>query len=60
MRGPDIQQDTLFSTAGTESRIPKDHPLPPIRTMVDTGLHELDVDFSVCSDDGGIQSGKAT
>ena len=41
MRGPDIQQDTLFSTASPESRVPKDHPLRPIRTIVDQALSEV-------------------
>ena len=45
MRGPDIQQDTLFSTASPESRVPKDHPLRPIRTMADQALADLDADF---------------
>jgi hypothetical protein len=31
MRGADIQQDTLFSTVIPEERVPKDHPLRPIR-----------------------------
>ncbi|MCB1875140.1 MAG: IS5 family transposase [Chromatiales bacterium] len=45
MRGPDLQQDTLFSTASPESRVPKDHPLRPIRAMVDQALRELDSQF---------------
>ncbi|RTZ71243.1 MAG: hypothetical protein DSZ00_11090 [Gammaproteobacteria bacterium] len=42
MRGPDIQQDMLFSKAGPEQRIPKGHPLHPIRQMVDKALRALD------------------
>jgi len=38
MRGPDIQQDTLFSTVSPEQRVPKDYPLRPIRKMVDQAL----------------------
>ncbi len=45
MRGPDIQQDALFSTVSPDARVPKDHPLRPIRKMVDTALKELDRDF---------------
>jgi hypothetical protein len=45
MRGPDIQQDTLFSTVSPETRVPKDHPLRPIRQMVDAALKALDRDF---------------
>ena len=46
MRGPDTQQDTLFSTASPESRVPKDHPLRPVRTMADRALADLDADFN--------------
>jgi len=56
MRGPDIQQDTLFSTASPASRVPKDHPLRPIRTMVDKTLRELDADFSELYADAGRES----
>ena len=31
MQGPEIQQDTLFSTVIPEERVPKDHPLRQIR-----------------------------
>lgn len=46
MRGPDIQQDSLFSTVSPESRVPKDHPLRPIRSMTDAALRELDLEFN--------------
>ena len=42
MRGPDIHQDTLFSTASPAGRVPKDHPL---RQLVDMALLALDEDF---------------
>ncbi|AOV15914.1 transposase [Acidihalobacter aeolianus] len=45
MRGADIHQDGLFSTVSPEQRVPKDHPLRPIRRMVDQALKELDADF---------------
>lgn len=45
MRGSDIQQDNLFSTISPDGRVPKDHPLRPIRTMVDKALKEMDQDF---------------
>jgi transposase len=45
MRGPDIQQDTLFSTVTPENRVPQDHPLRPIRKMVNDALEALDPDF---------------
>lgn len=56
MRGPDIQQDALFSTVSPESRVPKDHPLRPIRTMVDAALRELNEDFEVLYADSGRDS----
>jgi transposase len=56
MRGPDIQQDSLFSTVSPEERVPKDHPLRPIRSMVDTALKELDQDFDALYADSGRDS----
>src|SRR5437588_401681 len=38
MRGEDLQQQELFSYGSLEERIPADHPLRPIRTMVDPAL----------------------
>ena len=46
MRGPDVQQDALFSAASPETRVPKDHPLRPIRRMVDEALKALDSEFA--------------
>jgi transposase len=37
----------MFSYVSPESRIPKDHPLRPIREMVDDALKELSADFDV-------------
>jgi len=45
MRGPDIQQETLFSTVQPEQRVPKDHPLRPIRQMVNEALEALSPEF---------------
>jgi len=56
MRGPDIQQDTLFSTVIPEERVPKDHPLRPIRQMVNEALVELDQDFNALYADWGRAS----
>ena len=56
MRGPDIQQDSLFSTVSPESRVPKDHPLRPIRAMTDAALRELDRDFNALYADSGRDS----
>lgn len=46
MRGPNIHRDTLPSTVSPAHRVPKDHPLPPIRTMIDESLAELDREFA--------------
>lgn len=45
MRGTDIRQDQLFSYVSVESRIPCDHPLRAIRTLVDAALAALSGDF---------------
>ena len=41
MRGIDDQQEPMFSYVSIEARIPKDHPLRPLRTMVDKALSDL-------------------
>ena len=41
MRGPDTQQNAMFSYQTPEERVPADHPLRPIRTMVDMALKRL-------------------
>jgi hypothetical protein len=38
MRGTDVHQEGLFSYLSPESRIPKEHPLRPVREMVNTLL----------------------
>ena len=45
MRGPDEKQDGMFSYISAEKRVPKDHPLRSIRTMVDVILEELSPRF---------------
>jgi len=56
MRGADIHQDTLFSTVIPEERVPSDHPLRPIREMVNKALKELDADFNDLYSDLGRDS----
>ena len=41
MRGEDNQQHDLFSYGSLEERVPADHPLRPIRAMVDEALKDL-------------------
>ena len=41
MRGDDRKQQALFSYVSPEARIPRDHPLRPIRKMVDSALKDL-------------------
>jgi transposase len=45
MRGADVHQEGLFSYVSPESRIPKRHPLRPIRQMVDAALSALSDEF---------------
>src|SRR5215813_2817507 len=46
MRGDDRHPDGLFSYIRPEQRVPADHPLRPIREMVDTVLRELSAEFA--------------
>lgn len=45
MRGTDLQQGHVFSYVSPEQRVRKDHPLRPIRTMVDQILKQLSRQF---------------
>ena len=45
MRGDDRQQGTMFSYLSPEQRVPADHPLRPIRQMVDEVLKGLSPRF---------------
>src|SRR3990170_1264876 len=45
MRGDDFHQAGVFSYISPEERVPQDHPLRPIREMVDEVLVELSPDF---------------
>ncbi|MGH2399917.1 MAG: IS5 family transposase [bacterium] len=45
MRGDDEQDAGMFSYISPEERVPQDHPLRPIRRMVDRVLKELSPDF---------------
>jgi len=41
MRGGDAQQDGMFSYLSPADRVPQDHPLRPIKKMVNQALSEL-------------------
>src|SRR3990172_7559511 len=46
MRGDDRQQGAMFSYLSPEQRVPADHPLRPIRQMVEEVLQELSPRFN--------------
>src|SRR5712672_3753194 len=46
MRGDDDLQEGMFSYISPEKRVPMDHPLRPIRKMVDEILREMSPEFS--------------
>ena len=46
MRGDDNQQEGIFSYISPEKRVPADHPLRPIRKMVDEILKEMSPRFA--------------
>jgi hypothetical protein len=45
MRGSDYQQSGMFSYISAERRVPEDHPLRAIRTMVDVALRNMGAQF---------------
>src|SRR5215468_1406346 len=47
MRGEDKRQAHLFSYVSPERRVPLDHPLRPIRVMVDAALDRLSPRFAM-------------
>jgi transposase len=56
VRGEDIQQDDLFSYGSLEERVPANHPLRPIREMVDEALKSLNGRFNEISGEDGRKS----
>jgi transposase len=56
MRGDDIQQGAMFSYLSPEQRVPADHPLRPIRKLVDTVLSRLSPCFEAMYAEGGRPS----
>ncbi len=47
MRGQDAQQGHMWSYLSPERRVPQDHPLRPIRAMVDQALQDLSPRFAL-------------
>ena len=56
MRGDDNQQEGMFSYLSREKRVPVDHPLRPIRKMVDEILKEMSPRFAKLYSDVGRPS----
>src|SRR6516225_6744025 len=56
MRGDDNLQDGIFSYISPEKRVPADHPLRPIRKMVDEILKEMSPQFAKLYSDVGRPS----
>jgi len=56
MRGDDQTQNEMFSYGSLEERIPADHPLRPIRQMVDEALEALSPRFDELYGDSGRPS----
>lgn len=46
MRGSDQQTDRMYCFSSPESFVPKDHPLRPIRSMVEKALYDLHSEFA--------------
>ena len=49
MRGDDPQQAAMFSYISPEERVPLEHPLRAIRTLVDDVLKELSPSLTSCT-----------
>jgi transposase len=56
MRADDNQQEGMFSYVSPEKRVPADHPLRPIRKMVDEILKEMSPRFAKLYSDVGRPS----
>ena len=56
MRADDNQQEGMFSYVSPEKRVPADHPLRPIRKMVDELLEEMSPQFAKLYSDAGRPS----
>src|SRR6202790_4795487 len=56
MRGNDQKQDAMFSYVSPEQRVPAEHPLRPLRAMMDDILKEMSPRFAKLYADTGRPS----
>ena len=56
MRGSDQKQDAMFSYVSAEQRVPTEHPLRPLRAMMDDILKEMSPRFAKLYADTGRPS----
>jgi transposase len=56
MRGSDRQPGSMVSSVSPEALVPSDHPLRPIRALVNRALERLSGDFDQRSAAGGRDS----
>ena len=56
MRGADFMQDMLFSVRSLESFVPNEHPLRPLREILNTALERMDCVFAAMYAPGGRDS----
>ena len=56
MRGEDAKQEAMFSYVSSEKRVPQDHPLRPVREMVEGILKEMSPRFAGLYSDRGRPS----
>lgn len=56
MRGTDVSQESLFVMKSLDQFVPGDHPLRPIRAMVNEALSAMHKTFEAMYADGGRES----
>jgi len=56
VRGVDISQESLFTTVHLESFVPKDHPLRPVRALLDEAMKNLNWLLDTIYADSGRES----